>query len=128
MFPPVILKEIAWSFTNTTYNSVDQFNEEVKQYQLDIFQEDRWQPENVVLNSPRFLMEYEFWTDEGDEQVETVEVTSNKPHFTAGELLFEIHNLLAEKYLGDHVFFEGLNYSEEGAATDLPKYELRLGS
>ena len=34
----------------------------------------------------------------------------NKTTYTREELLFKLHNLMANKELGDHVFFEGIEY------------------
>ena len=37
-------------------------------------------------------------------------VADNSTYFTREELLFKLHNLMANKELGDHVFFEGIEY------------------
>ena len=37
-------------------------------------------------------------------------VADNGTYFTREELLFKLHNLMANKELGDHVFFEGIEY------------------
>ena len=36
----------------------------------------------------------------------------NGQYFTTEELLFKLHNLMANKELGDHVFFENLAYDD----------------
>ena len=36
----------------------------------------------------------------------------NGQYFTTEEILFKIHNLMANKELGDHVFFENLAYDD----------------
>ena len=42
----------------------------------------------------------------------------NGQYFTTEELLFKLHNLMANKELGDHVFFENLAYDDHEFDTD----------
>ena len=42
----------------------------------------------------------------------------NGQYFTTEELLFKIHNLMANKELGDHVFFENLVYDDHEFEAD----------
>ena len=42
----------------------------------------------------------------------------NGQYFTTEELLFKLHNLMANKELGDHVFFENLAYDDHEFEAD----------
>ena len=42
----------------------------------------------------------------------------NGQYFTTEELLFKLHNLMANKELGDHVFFENLVYDDHEFEAD----------
>ena len=86
------------------------------------------------LEEPEILVTYEAWIESVDQlfnnervtdeelleddkedgmwQVEIMAhlVADNGTYFTREELLFKLHNLMANKELGDHVFFEGIEY------------------
>ena len=124
--------EVYWVFNKLTY-SRDEFSKEynkvVKNY-VDKNQADN----DDILDEPEILVTYEAWIEsveqlfdnervtdedllEGDKedgmwQVEIMAhlVADNSTYFTREELLFKLHNLMANKELGDHVFFEGIEY------------------
>jgi len=93
--------------------------------------------EKTPLVEPEILVSYEAWIEsksqlhfneylyEDDELEEydkedgmwQVEIyarlkADNGQYFTTEELLFKLHNLMANKELGDHVFFENLAYDD----------------
>ena len=123
--------EVHWVFNKNTYSREEfskEYNKNVKQYAED---EDS---EVDILEEPEILVTYEAWiesvnqlfsnervTDEelleddkedGMWQVEIMAhlIADNGTYFTREELLFKLHNLMANKELGDHVFFEGIEY------------------
>ena len=124
--------EVYWVFNKLTY-SRDEFSKEynkvVKNY-VDNNQADN----NDILDEPEILVIYEAWIESVDQlfdneritdeelleddkedgmwQVEIMAhlVADNGTYFTREELLFKLHNLMANKELGDHVFFEGIEY------------------
>lgn len=58
--------------------------------------------------------------------IEALLSANNGSFFTSGELLMKVHNQLAEKDLGDHYFFEGLEWVE--MEDGIPRWRVRLGS
>ena len=86
------------------------------------------------LEEPEILVTYEAWIESTDQLFDNERVTDeelleedkedgmwqveimahlvadNGTYFTREELLFKLHNLMANKELGDHVFFEGIEY------------------
>ena len=124
--------EVYWVFNKLTY-SRDEFSKEynkvVKNY-VDNNQADN----DDILDEPEILVTYEAWIESVDQlfdneritdeelleddkedgmwQVEIMAhlVADNGTYFTREELLFKLHNLMANKELGDHVFFEGIEY------------------
>lgn len=122
-FPKDLLGDVYWSFGGKVFETEAEFNKEIRQYQIDIKKKDDWQPEKIVLKSPLVKVIYEYW-EEDDEVVKTVEISAdNGEYFSAGELLFKIHNLVTENLRGmDHCFFEGLSLNKP------PTYWLSLGS
>ena len=86
------------------------------------------------LEEPEILVTYEAWIESVDQLFDNERVTDeelfeadkedgmwqveimahlvadNGTYFTREELLFKLHNLMANKELGDHVFFEGIEY------------------
>mgnify|MGYP000845777248 FL=1 len=65
---------------------------------------------NELLAEGEELLEDE--SDDGWWQVEVIAYLEpdNKVAFSIEELLFKLQNLMANKELGDHVFFEGFDY------------------
>jgi hypothetical protein len=122
-FPKNLLRDIYWAFGGDRFESQTEFNRAIRQYQIDIKKKDDWRPEEIVLRAAGIALIYEFW--EGDDEVtKAVEVRAdNDEFFTAGELLFKIHNLVTENLKGmDRHFFEGLSLQKPG------RYRLSLGS
>ena len=123
--------EAHWVFNKLTYSRDEfskEYNENVKKYVDDEADDDD------RLDEPEILVTYEAWIESVDQlfdnervsdeelleddkedgmwQVEIMAhlVADNGTYFTREELLFKLHNLMANKELGDHVFFEGIEY------------------
>ena len=122
---------VHWVFNKQTYSREEftkEYNENVKKYVDDKADDDD------RLEEPEILVTYEAWIESEDQlfnnervtdeelleedkedgmwQVEIMAhlVADNGTYFTREELLFKLHNLMANKELGDHVFFEGIEY------------------
>ena len=122
--------EVHWVFNKHTYSREEfskEYNKAVEKYVDDEADDDR-------LEEPEILVTYEAWIESVDQlfdnervpdealfeedkedgmwQVEIMAhlVADNGTYFTREELLFKLHNLMANKELGDHVFFEGIEY------------------
>ena len=126
-------KGIPWVFNKTTYTR-DEF---LKAF-YECLEEHNVIRDNLPpLVEPEILVSYEAWIEsksqlhpneylyEDDELEEydkedgmwQVEIyarlkADNGQYFTTEELLFKLHNLMANKELGDHVFFENLAYDD----------------
>lgn len=124
--------EVHWVFNKHTYSREEfskEYNKVVEKY-VDEYQADN----DDILDEPEILVTYEAWIESVDQlfdnervadeelleddkedgmwQVEIMAhlVADNGTYFTREELLFKLHNLMANKELGDHVFFEGIEY------------------
>ena len=122
---------VHWVFNKQTYSREEftkEYNENVKKYV------DNEADDDDRLEEPEMLVTYEAWIESEDQlfnnervtdeelleedkedgmwQVEIMAhlVADNGTYFTREELLFKLHNLMANKELGDHVFFEGIGY------------------
>ena len=122
---------VHWVFNKQTYNREEftkEYNENVKKYVDDEADDDD------RLEEPEILVTYEAWIESEDQLFDNEHVTDeelleedkedgmwqveimaylvadNGTYFTREELLFKLHNLMANKELGDHVFFEGIEY------------------
>ena len=123
---------VYWVFNKHTYNREEfskEYNTVVEKY-VDEDQADN----DDILDEPEILVTYEAWIESVDQLFDNERVTDeelfeedkedgmwqveimahlvadNGTYFTREELLFKLHNLMANKELGDHVFFEGIEY------------------
>ncbi len=123
---------VHWVFNKQTYSREEfskEYNENVKRYIYDDQSDD-----DDRLEEPEILVTYEAWIESEDQLFDNERVTDeelleedkedgmwqveimahlvadNGTYFTREELLFKLHNLMANKELGDHVFFEGIEY------------------
>lgn len=123
---------VHWIFNKHTY-SRDEFSKEYNKVVEKYVDEDQTNNDDI-LAEPEILVTYEAWIESVDQlfdnervadeelleddkedgmwQVEIMAhlVADNGTYFTREELLFKLHNLMANKELGDHVFFEGIEY------------------
>ena len=148
------LNNIAWSFSNEIYTDAAKFSKDVEQYQKDLADDaDLLNDDEIVIEAPEIRIQYEAWVygpedlleneqlieddadafdEEADEDGYQVEIIAtlkadNGKYFTALEFLMKAHNQQANKELGDHVFFEGID--EEPEIIDgLPTYYIACGS
>ncbi len=124
-----IFDNLGWSFTGAPHSSPESLSSEVRSYQTEVFGEDTWRPDEVVLDWPKILIQFMHW--EGDEQVfPVIELSSsNGKSFTAEDLLFQLHNAVVGKLnLIDHHFLEGLELNSHPIADTPPLYILLQGS
>lgn len=148
------LNKIAWSFSSKIYTDAEAFNQDVVQYQKDIYATaEGWNPNEVVLDAPEVQIQYEAWIMKPTDLLENDHLTSddenifdkepedegyqveimaklkaaNGKNFTALEFLMKAHNQQANKELGDHVFFEGID-GEPTLVEGVPTYYIACGS
>ncbi len=150
----MLLNNILWSFNDNHYPDMDTFNKDVIQYQKDIRETDEhWKPNEIVFGFPELKIQYFAWVtgpeelaenerlieedkdvfekypEEDEHQVEILAdlKADNGKNFTTLELLMKIHNQMTSKYLGDHIFFEGLSESSE-KIDGIPTFHIYCGS
>lgn len=149
-----LLEGISWSFSQEKYEDFQSFLKEINERNVEIMEDDNvWNADEIVLQNAKIDIQYmawlespkdilaneelceddDFWEDEDNSddgffQAELLMhlIADNGAFFTAGELLYKIHNQMANKELGDHVFFEGLQPYESD--DDVPSFYLLCGS
>lgn len=128
-YPQEIMKDVRWAFYGGQYDTIGEFVNAVQEYHEEL-DADGWQPEEVVLTCKEVTVQYAYWDeDEEDETEEDFRLTADGDGFTAGELLFKIHNrVVGHLENEDHHFFEGLSLYKDAAPENRPFYFLGLGS
>lgn len=135
------MENIYWTFSSKVYEDINEFINDLKEYQEDIMEEDwdeeDFNPEEKVIDEGKIQLMYEAWIksekdllknerlaedeelDEDDKEYDMWQVevladlkADNGKSFTMAELLFKAHNQQANKELGDHIFFEGFEEME----------------
>ena len=123
---------VHWVFNKQTY-SREEFSKEYNKI-VEKYVDDDQADDDDRLEEPEILVTYEAWIESEDQLFDNEHVTDeelleedkedgmwqveimahlvadNGTYFTREELLFKLHNLMANKELGDHVFFEGIEY------------------
>lgn len=128
-YPRELLDDVAWSFTGPPLASREAFVQAVADYYKELEWEPEWRPDEVVLQAPRVRVTVEYWDDPGELEADLT--ADGEEGFTAGELLFKIHNAFAAQLSqGDHHFFEGLALVKARGANpnEPPVYEVMTGS
>ena len=127
--PERVLHGLCWSFRGGEYTNRAAFDEDVKQYQIDILGRDSWSPDEVVVPGQQIRVVYCYW--QGEEQLDgVVDLASDRVEgFSAGELLFKLHNRVVGPLRGNnHCFFEGLSLHSNQRPGKAPLYVLHQGS
>ena len=127
--PHEVMFDVVWSFTGTVYPCRNDFEQIVQQYQSEIAGNDKWSADQVVLRAPNVRIVYTLHEGGGDlEQVVELDCDDGKA-FTAGELLYKVHNSVVKKLRDlDHHFFEGLSLNSRPVVGKSPVYFMNLSS
>lgn len=126
--PDELLWGISWSFRGHEFADRDTFYTAVEDYQ-DVGNLGCWRPSDVVLRAPRVNICPDVHWSPSDNHPTAEFVADNGESFTAGELLFKIHNrFVVELNQMDHKYFEGLSLDEDDEFSEIPLYNLDLGS
>jgi hypothetical protein len=127
-YPPELLSGVSWVFRGPAFDDRATFDAAVAEVQHP-GRKGLWRPENVVLHTGRVRVSPDVaWYLTEDHP--TVELAAdNGESFTAGELLFKVHNaFVAHLRQMDHKYFEGLTLDEDQELGKPPLYNLDLGS
>lgn len=147
------LNHVLWRFNDEKFIDISAFNDAVTAYHLAIKRDPGfWQPDEIVFPLPQVKILYEAWVvgsgnllsneliieeeepiatglQGGSHQVEILATldADNGKGFTVGEFLMKVHNQMANKDLGDHIFFEGTE-EVSSPGTEVPVYYIACGS
>jgi hypothetical protein len=133
-YPRELLEDVHWCFSRPTFRSLTRFEEACRRYYRDMGWEFNWRPDEVVLPCRRVRVRAVFWDDYDPEEEERfiAELTAGSPSgFTAGELLFKVHNVFLRRWeedAGDYVYFEGFRLVTPPAGDSPPLYSIDVGS
>ena len=151
-----ILRNVYWTFSRENYADARAFNDAVSRYYRELNADldrpnDHWQPDNIVINAPACYIRYEAWFDaapalQANEQLAAPEFldelgdgdyheseilarldADNGTNISTLEFLYKAQQQMADKDIGDHVFFEGAELEEE-VHEGLPVYAIYRGS
>ena len=109
MYSKQLMSEVYWGFYGGKYNSREEFIQEVTEYNKELSKE--WNSNETVLNCPNVTIQYSYWNNDKNnvEEIDFDLEADNQSCFTAGELLFKIHNQVVDVLEEDDFrFFEGL--------------------
>lgn len=123
---------VHWVFNKKSY-SKENFSKEFNQILEEYAEYGAKESALALLEEPEILVTYEAWIEsenqlyhnerlndeelleEKEDNMWQVEIMAhitadNSKYFTGEELTFKLQNLMANKELGDHVFYEGIEY------------------
>ncbi|MDR2144967.1 MAG: hypothetical protein LBE91_00705 [Tannerella sp.] len=131
MYPKELMTNVYWGFYGGKYESLTKFVQAVNEYHRKLGKE--WNPDETVLACTKITVQYSFWDEEEEEEMEEDFnlIADSYSGFSAGDLLYKIHNQVVEKLEDDdHHFFEGLTLWEGENYNDpnVPLYFLNQGS
>ena len=129
MYPKRLMSNVCWGFFGGKYDSIEKFIQKVSDYNKDCNK--IWFPEKTVLNCQNVTVQYAYWSNEEEDVIEAEceLVTDNQSGFTAGELLFKLHNHVVDKLEEeDHHFFEGLTLWKKENHRNAPVYFINQGA
>ena len=109
MYPKQLLSEVHWGFYGGRRPCQEEFIQEVTEYNKELNKE--WNPNDTVLNYPNVTILYSYWnTKRNNVEEKSFDLAaSNQSGFTAGELMYKIHNQVVDRLENeDFRFFEGL--------------------
>lgn len=132
-YPVTAMVAALWRFADgEQFSDAAEFDRRVRQYHVDVTDEDTWEPDEVVLPIPRVIVKWFGLESPGDADYTdyTLELEADDgAGFTAGELLLKLNNAVAPRLNGaDHAFFEGLFLTDDPPVDGVPVYEMMQGS
>ena len=126
--PPELLWGVSWVFRGEAFADRAAFDAAVAACQNPDHGE-VWRPDEVCLRAVRVRItpDIHWYLSDDDPVVELA--ADNGTAFTAGELLFKVHNaLVADLRQMDHKYFEGFTLVRHQEPGEPPLYDLDLGS
>jgi hypothetical protein len=126
--PATLMQGVEWLFRGSPFADQKAFNAAVTEFQNPEWGP-VWHPDEVVLRAARIRVVPDVDWYVGDEDPVAELSADDGQAFTAGELLFKVHNaFVAGMQQSSHQFFEGFSRSAQQVAGEPPRYDLELGS
>ena len=122
MYPKELMSGVYWGFFGGKYKSLKEFIQAVTEYNHELGI--KWNANETVLTASHVTILYSYWDYDTEDEIEEVfDLTADhKTGFTAGELLFKVHNQVVDKLESElHHFFEGFLLRKRGYYTNLNK-------
>ena len=127
-YPPELLSRVSWTFRGQAFADRAAFDAAVAAFQNPA-RGGVWRPDEVVLHAGRVRVSPDVHWYLSDEHPTAEFAADNGEGFTAGELLFKVHNyFVADLRQMDHQYFEGFTLDEQQEPGEPPLYSLDLGS
>lgn len=130
-FSNLIMNNVFWSFLGDTFSTQKKFVEAVRQYYLEIKdqdEEDEWNPDELAIPRAEVRIQYMYWRNGKPVKRIVLLLSDNGKSFSQGELLYKIHNKIVNDLRGlDSIFFEGLEQLKS-SPKEPPLYSVILGS
>lgn len=129
-----MMKDVLWNFEKEKFPSLEKFKEALIKYNETIKGEpSKINLEENVLNTKQVVIQYSCWDEQEEDEIEPSFLleADNNSFFSAGELLFKVHNQVRDQLKDeDHKFFEGFDLweGENPNYPDVPLYFLEQGS
>jgi|GEM_PF-5460696 len=129
-----ILHNIFWNLSNDKFQSQTDFEKALKNYNEEIsHQFFAIDLSETIINFPKIVIQYSSWDKKRDEEVEKdfSLQADNGQFFTAGELLYKVHNKICKAMQEiDNHFFEGFELwvEENNNSKNIPRCFLLQGS
>lgn len=143
-----LLNNIAWTFNDTEYDSKEEFNRAILEYQIQTNKKSFWNPTEIIINNQKvdivfmawieensladneiLLEDDDFFDDESNSEFGLFQAdiqarfhAENGKNFTALDLMYQLDQQMKPKELGDDLIFEGLGGLE--SEDDIPKFYL----
>lgn len=125
--PNSLFDDVDWSFIGGTESDFNRFCEMVRRDQIEISGNEDWNPKELVLPASSVRVYFRCHPLEEDQSVDLV--SSGEVGFSAGELLFKLHNAVVDDLDDrDHHFLEKLRLNSQPVAGAPAAYVLELGS
>lgn len=127
--PKELLRNLSWLLGTRRFATPAVIVDAVREYYARLEFEYTWQPDELVLPIRELDLVFEAVVNNVRDDVVATIRTDDPRGFTAAELLWHVHQALAEYELGDHRFFEGV-YLLKTAERDAPRprYAVSQGS
>jgi hypothetical protein len=126
--PRTLLESVSWTFRGRAYSDRKEFEAAVHKLQNPA-RGGVWRPDEIVLRVGRVRISPDVAWYLTEEHPIAELVADNGVAFTAGELLFKVHNtFVAQLDRMDHKYFEGFTLADQQQDEEPPLYDLDLGS